>query len=70
MRAAQLIEPGSVCEIAAIGDETNAVILVTMRIALGPGGAMVTMARALLSSLDEYKRIKEECDEYFVLTHD
>ena len=35
-KAAQLIEPGSVHEICAIGDERNALIVVTFRIALGP----------------------------------
>lgn len=48
IRAAQLIEPGSVRELSAIGDETNALILVTMRIGLGPGGTMMTLARACL----------------------
>src|SRR5215469_200898 len=46
IKASQLIEPGSVHEISAIGDESNALILVTMRIGLGPGGTMVTLARA------------------------
>jgi hypothetical protein len=68
MKAAQLIEPGSVHEISAIGDERNALILITFRIGLGPGGAMVTMARAILYLLDENKKIKEERDEYFVLS--
>src|SRR5215472_14149518 len=48
INASQLIEPGSVHELSAIGDERNALIVVTMRIGLGPGGAMVTLARALL----------------------
>ena len=69
-KAAQLIEPGSVREISAIGDERNALILVTMRIGLGPGGTMVTMARALLYLLDENQKIKEERDEYFILSQE
>jgi hypothetical protein len=69
-KAAQLIEPGSVHEISAIGDERNALILITMRIGLGPGGMMVTMARALLYLLDENKKIKEERDEYFILSQE
>ena len=68
IKAAQLIEPGSVQEISAIGDERNALILVTMRISLGPGGTMVTLARAMLYSLDENKKIKEERDAYFILS--
>ena len=67
-RAAQLIEPGSVHEISAIGDESNALVLVTMRIGLGAGGAMVTMARAILYLLDENNKIKEERYEYCMLS--
>ncbi len=68
IKAAQLIESGSVHEISAIGDESNALVLVTMRIGLGPGGTVVTLARALLYLLDENKRIKEERDAYFILS--
>ncbi len=68
IKASQLIEPGSVHEISAIGDESNALILVTMRIGLGPGGTMVTLVRALLYLLDENKKIKEERDQYFILS--
>ncbi|EFH84597.1 nuclear transport factor 2 family protein [Ktedonobacter racemifer] len=68
IKAAQLIEAGSVHEISAIGDESNALILVTMRIGLDPGGTMVTLARAILYLLDENKKIKEERDEYFILS--
>jgi hypothetical protein len=68
IKAAQLIEPGSVHEISAIGDESNALILVTMRIGLGPGGTMVTLARAMLYLLDENKKIKEERDGYLIIS--
>jgi hypothetical protein len=68
IKAAQLIEPGSVQVISTIGDENNALILITFRIDLGPGGTMVTMARACLYLLDENRKIKEERDEYFVLS--
>lgn len=68
IKASQLIEPGSVHEISAIGDERNALILVTMRIGLGPDGTMVTMARSLLYLFDENKKIKEERDAYFLLS--
>jgi hypothetical protein len=67
VRAAQLIEPGSVHEVAAIGDDSNALVLATMRIGLGPDGMMVTMARACLYLLDEHKQIKEERDVFYVL---
>ena len=68
VKAAQLIEPGSVQILSAIGDESNALIMVTFRIAMGPGGAMVTMARTGLYSLDENKKIKEERDSFFILS--
>ncbi|HLI69285.1 MAG TPA: nuclear transport factor 2 family protein [Ktedonobacteraceae bacterium] len=69
-RGAQLIEPGSVREISAIGDERNALVLVTMRIGLGPGGTMVPMARSILILLDENKKIKEERDTYIILSQE
>jgi hypothetical protein len=68
VKAAQLIEPGSVQVIGAIGDESNALTLVTFRIGLGAGGALVTMARACLYLVDENKKIKEERDSFFVLS--
>ena len=67
IKAAQFIEPGSVHEISALGDEHNAVILVTFRIGLGPGGAIVTMARSCLYLLDETGKITEERDAFYVL---
>jgi SnoaL-like domain len=68
VKAAELIEPGSVQVIGTIGDESNALTLVTFRIGMGPGGTMVTMARACLYMLDENKKIKEERDSFFVLS--
>lgn len=62
------IEPGSVRVISDIGDETNALVLETMRIALGPGGSMVTMARASLYLLDENEKIIEERDVFCVFS--
>jgi SnoaL-like domain len=67
VKAAQLVEPGSVHEISAIGDERNALILVTFRIGLGPGATMVTMARSCLYLLDENEKITEERDAFCVL---
>jgi hypothetical protein len=68
VKAAKLIEPGSVQVIGTIGDESNALTLVTFRIGMGPGGTMVTMARACLYMLDGNKKIKEERDSFFVLS--
>jgi hypothetical protein len=66
-KAAQLIEPGSVHVLSTIGDESQALTLTTFRIAMGPGGAMVTMARACLYLLDENRKIRDELDQFFVL---
>jgi hypothetical protein len=66
MKGAQLVEPGSVRVLSAIGDDINAMIVVTLRIGLGPRGAMVTMVRACAYSLDEQQRIKEERDVFYV----
>jgi hypothetical protein len=59
---------GSVQVIGTIGDESDALILVTFRIGNGAGGTMVTMARACLYFLDENKKIKEERDSFFALS--
>jgi hypothetical protein len=68
IKTVPFIEPGSVQVISAIGDERNALILETLRIGLGPGGTMVTMARASLYLLDESKKIIEERDEFCILS--
>jgi hypothetical protein len=70
IKAAQLIEPGSVHEICATGDERNALIVVTFRIGLGPGGTMVTMVRSCLCLLDENDKITEERDAFYVLAQE
>lgn len=69
IKTVQFIEPGSVQVISAIGDARNALVLETLRIALGPGGTMVTLARASLYLLDENNKIIEERDEFCVLSH-
>jgi hypothetical protein len=68
IKASQLIEPGSVQVLSTIGDERNALVLISFRIGFGPGGTMVTMARACLYLLDEHNKIKEERDEFCVLS--
>jgi hypothetical protein len=67
-RAASLVEPGSVQVLGTVGDEDTALTLVTFRIAMGPNGALVTMARSCLYLLDEHKKIKDERDSFFVLS--
>jgi ketosteroid isomerase-like protein len=66
-RGASLIEPGSLQVLATTGDERNAAVLSTFRIALGPAGTMVTMTRSCLYLVDENQKIKEERDSFFVL---
>jgi len=66
--AAQLIEPGSLHVLSCVGDETNALTLVTFKIAMGPGGTMVTMARSCLYLIDENQKIQEERDQFFFLS--
>ena len=68
VKGAQLVEPGSVQVIGTIGDESNALTLVTFRIGMGPGGTMVTMARSSLYLLDENKKINEERDSFFLVS--
>ena len=67
-RAASLVEPGSVQVLGTVGDENTALTLVTFRIAMGPNGSLVTMARSCLYLLDEHKKIKDERDSFFVLS--
>jgi hypothetical protein len=66
-KSVQLIEPESVKVISTIGDKSNALIVMTFRIGLGPGGTMVNMARASLYLLDENGKIREERGELVVL---
>jgi hypothetical protein len=67
-RAASLVEPESVQVLGTVGDENTALTLVTFRIAMGPNGSLVTMARSCLYLLDEHKKIKDERDSFFVLS--
>ena len=54
--------------LSAVGDEHSALVACTFKIALGPGGAMVIMARSCLYRIDENKKIKEERDTFFLLS--
>lgn len=66
-KSAQLIEPGSLEELYAMGDDHNAMVLVTFKIGIGPDGAMVTMARSCLYLIDENQKIVEERDTYYII---
>lgn len=54
--------------LSTIGDESSALVLMTFRIGLGPGGTLVTMARAGLYRLDANMKIQEERDQFFLLS--
>jgi hypothetical protein len=51
--------------LASVGDERNSLILLTVKAALGPGGAMVMVALARLASLDGDNKIKAEQVVFF-----
>ena len=57
---AQLVLPGSARVIATLGDERNALLLVTVQTAGGPFGAQMTLPAARLYLLDENDKIKVE----------
>jgi len=64
---ANAVEPGSARVIASIGDEHNALLMVTVKAAFGPNGAKVTIPAARLYLLDENKKIKAEQVVFFAL---
>jgi len=57
---AQGVEPGSAKVIAAIGDEHNALLMLTVRASFAPGTPKVTLPAARLYLIDENKKIKSE----------
>jgi hypothetical protein len=57
---AQLVVPGSARVIATLGDERNALLLLTVQTAGGPFGAQMTLPAARLYLLDENDKIKVE----------
>src|SRR5262249_4124762 len=57
---AQGVEPGSANVIAAIGDQHNALLLVTVRASFGPGAPKVTLPGARLYLIDDNKKITSE----------
>jgi hypothetical protein len=57
---AQGVVPGSQRVIASVGDERNALLLLTVQMAGGPSGAPMTLPGARLYLLDENGKIKVE----------
>lgn len=57
---AQAVVPGSARVLSAVGDERNALIMLTVRAAFPPSGQEVTLPGARLYLLDENERIAGE----------
>ena len=62
------VEPGTARVIASIGDERNALLMLTVQAAIGPNGAKVTVPAARLYLLDEDKKVKVEQVIFFPLS--
>ena len=63
---AQTVDPGSAHVVSSIGDEHNALLIVTAKAALGPG-RKVTLTAARLYLLDESAKIKSERVIFFAV---
>jgi len=61
------VEPGSARVIASIGDERNALLMLTVKAAFGPNGEKVTVPAARLYLLDDENKIKAEQVIFFTL---
>ena len=64
------VEPGSAHVIASVGDETNSLILLTVRASFVPGGPAVTLPAARLALFDDDGKIEQEQVVFFALTED
>lgn len=64
----QAVAPGSARVIASVGDDTHALLLVTVRAAFGPNAPEITLAGARLYLLDGNDRIKAEQVTFFATT--
>jgi len=61
------VAPGSAHILAAVGDSQNALVMVTVKAAMGPGGQQVTLPGARLYLLDDSGKIKAEQVVFFAL---
>jgi SnoaL-like domain len=68
IKFAQTVEPGSAHVIASIGDERNSLMLLTVKAALGPDAAKVTLPSARLTLFDESNKIKKQQVIFFPLS--
>ena len=64
----QAVVPGSARITSSIGDESNALVTVTVRAAVGPGRSELTLPGARLYLIDENRKIKSEQVIFCVLT--
>lgn len=62
---ADAVVPGSLVVNASLGDERNALLMVTVEAALGPGGAKVMLPAARLYLLDDKDKISFERVVFF-----
>jgi len=60
------VVPGSARVIASAGDQHNALLMLTLTAAFGPGGAKVPLTAARLYLLDDHNKIKTEQVVFFV----
>lgn len=63
----QGVVPGSARVIASVGDERNALLMLTVQTAGGPNGAQMTLPGARLYLLDENGKIKVEQVVFYVV---
>jgi len=64
---AEPIEKGSAHVLSSIGDENNALITLTVKVALGPG-PLITLPGSRLYLFDENKKLKSERIVFFALS--
>ena len=66
IKFAQAVVPGSLRVIDSLGDERNALLLLTMKAAFDPSGPKFTLTASRLYLLDENDKIKVEQVIFFV----
>lgn len=66
VKFASAVEPGSARIIGSTGDDRNALLLVIMKTALGPGGTNVMLSGARLYLIDDQGKISAEQVIFFV----
>jgi hypothetical protein len=67
IKFAQAVVPGSARVIACVGDERNALLMLTVKAAFGPDGGTMTLPAARLYLLDEANKIQAEQVVFFAI---